>query len=84
MTDAGHDLSAIAPGAAEPQVTRLQHHDVGDAFFGELQRGIDAGETAANDHDIGVHVLFQRGEAEVVFLGGRVIGGRFDIDHDAT
>src|SRR5690349_20702239 len=47
VTDAGHDLTSTAPGATETQVTRLQHNDVGDAFFGELKRGIDAGETTA-------------------------------------
>jgi hypothetical protein len=84
VTDAGHDLPSIAPGATETQVTRLQHNDVGDAFFGELKRGIDAGETTANDHNVGFHILFQGREAEIVFFGGRVIGGRFDIDHGAA
>ena len=44
MADAGHDLSAVAPGAAEAQVAGFEHYDVGDAFFRELQGSIDAGK----------------------------------------
>lgn len=68
MADPRHDLPAIAARATEAQVARLKHHDVGDAFFGEFQRGVDAGETTTNHHHVGVYVLFEGREAEVVFL----------------
>ena len=84
VADARHDLPAIAASAAKAQVARFQHDDIGDAFFGEFQRGIDAGETAANHHNIRFHILFKGREAEVVFFGCRVVGGRFDIDHGAA
>ncbi|MCY1184607.1 hypothetical protein D9M73_253160 [compost metagenome] len=82
MADAGHDLPAVAPGAAEAQVARFQHDDVGDAFLGQLQRGVDAGEATADHDDVGLQIGFQRREAEVVLLGDGVVGGRLDVDHD--
>ncbi|MCY1436201.1 hypothetical protein D9M71_523180 [compost metagenome] len=84
VTDTGHDLSAIAASATEPQISSFEHHNVGDAFFSKFQRGIDAGKAAANHHDIRFHILFERGETQVVFFGCRVVGRRFDIDHGAA
>jgi hypothetical protein len=68
VADARHDLSAVAASTAKPQVTRFQHHDIGDAFFSQFQRRVDAGETAANHDDIRLHVLLKGRKAEVVFL----------------
>ncbi|MNN55316.1 hypothetical protein D3C81_1701860 [compost metagenome] len=84
MADARHDLPAVAPGAAIAQIAGFEHDNVGHALFRQLQRGVDAGEPAADDHDIGLDVAFQGGEAQVVLLGRRVIGGALEGDHDAA
>ncbi|MCY1186567.1 hypothetical protein D9M73_274500 [compost metagenome] len=84
VADARHDLPAVAPGAAIAQVAGFEHDNVGHALFRQLQRGVDAGEPAADDHDIGLDVAFQGGEAQVVLLGRRVIGGALEGDHDAA
>jgi len=84
VADPGHDLPAVASGAAKTQVARFQHDDVGDAFFRQFKGCVDAGKAAADDHHVGVYVLFEARETEVVFLGGRVIGGCFDSDHGAA
>ncbi|MNH16246.1 hypothetical protein D3C79_758780 [compost metagenome] len=84
VTDAGHDLPAVAPGAAKAQVAGFEHDDVGDAFFRQLQGRVDPGKAAADDDHVGVHVLFQGREAQVVFFGGGVVGRRFDVDHGAA
>ena len=84
VADPRHDLPAIAARATKAQVARFQHHNIGDAFFSEFQRGVYAGETAANHYHIRFHVLFEGWETEVVFFGCRVVGRRFDIDHGAA
>ena len=84
VADAGHDLPAIAPGAAKAQVAGLEHDDVGDALFGQLQRRVDAGKPATDDDHVRVFIVFQGREAQVVFLGCRVVGRRFDRDHGAA
>ncbi len=61
VADAGHDLPAVAPGTAEAEVAGLQHDDVGDAVLGQLKRGVDPGEAAADHHHVGVQVGFQGG-----------------------
>ena len=84
VADPRHDLATVAARAAEAQVAGFQHHDIGDAFFGEFECGIDPRKATANHHDIRFHVLLECGEAEVVFLGRRIIGRRFNIDHGAA
>ena len=75
MADACHDLPAVAARAAKAQVARFKHHNVGDAFFRQLKGRVDPGKAAADDHDVRVDILFQGGEAEVVFLGSGVVRG---------
>ncbi|MCY1401136.1 hypothetical protein D9M71_162480 [compost metagenome] len=58
VADAGHHLAAVASGAAEADVAAFQHDDVGDAFLGQLERGVDAGEAAADHHDVRFEILF--------------------------
>lgn len=74
VADAGHHLAAVAPGAAVAQIAAFENGDVGDALLRQLQRGVDAGEAAADDHHVDVQILFQRREAQIVFFGRRVVG----------
>ena len=67
VADAGHDLPAVAPGTAEAEVAGLQHDDVGDAVLGQLKRGVDPGEAAADHHHVGVQVGFQGGKDSSYF-----------------
>lgn len=68
VADAGHHLAAVAPGTAVAQIAAFENGDVGDAPLSQLQRGVDAGEAAADDHHVDVQILFQRREAQIVFL----------------
>ena len=68
VADAGHHLAAVAPGTAVAQIAAFENGDVGDALLSQLQRGVDAGEAAADDHHVDVQILFQRREAQIVFL----------------
>ena len=60
--------AAVAPGTAVAQIAAFENGDVGDAPLSQLQRGVDAGEAAADDHHVDVQILFQRREAQIVFL----------------
>ena len=81
VTNAGHYLATVAPGAAIAEMTRLQHDDIADALLGELERGVDAGKAAADHHHVGIEILHQPGKREVVFPGRRVVVERIQLPH---
>ncbi|MNG99325.1 hypothetical protein D3C79_584910 [compost metagenome] len=74
VADPGHHLATVAARPAIAQMAALQNSDIGDTFFRQFQRRINAGEATADDHHVNIQILFQRGEAQIVFLGRRVVG----------
>ena len=80
VTDTGHHLAAIAPGAAIAEMARFQHHHVGDALFRQLKGGVNTGEAAADNHHVGFNIFPQRRKMEVVFLRRAVVVQRIDFD----
>ena len=51
------------------------------AFF-QFQRGVDAGKATTDHHDIGIDVIGQAGEGEIVLPGDGVVVQRVELVHD--
>ncbi|MNP25569.1 hypothetical protein D3C76_1183830 [compost metagenome] len=72
---AAGDLAAIAAGSAPADLVGLhQRHLV--AAFGHFHSRGDAGEAAADDGDIDVHLAFQRGIGGLLVEARGVVGRR--------
>ncbi len=74
MADAANELAAVAPGGAPADAVGLQQHHLVTGL-GQVDGGVEAGETAAYDADVGIQLTAELGPLPMVVAGGRVIGG---------
>ncbi|MCY1430516.1 hypothetical protein D9M71_464660 [compost metagenome] len=72
---AAGDLAAVAPAGAPADLVGLDDRDLVTAL-GQLDRRGDAGEAAADDGDVDVHLALQGGVAGFLVEAGGVVGGR--------
>ncbi len=66
-------------------MTGFEYDHVGDALFCQLQRSVDTGKAAADDHHVGVNIILQRRKMQLIFFSGAVVVQRIDFDiHSVT
>src|SRR5690606_14355909 len=65
VADAGHHLTTVAAAATKTKVAGFKHDYIGDALLRQLERGVDAGEAAADHHDVRFEVGLQRRETQL-------------------
>jgi hypothetical protein len=74
VTDTANELTAVAPGGAPADAVGLQQHHLVTGF-GQIDGGVETGETAADDADLGIQFATELRPLLIVVAGGRVIGG---------
>lgn len=74
VADTANKLTAVAPGGAPADAVGLQQHHL-VARISQVDGGIEAGKTAADDADVSLVLPLQLGPLLRVVAGGRVVGG---------
>src|SRR5690606_35006734 len=74
MPDSANQLAAVATAGAPGDATRLQQHHR-EAALGQFDGGIEPGEAAADDADIGCLLTFKARQVELS-VGTRSVIGR--------
>jgi len=75
VADAADQLAAVAPRRSPADAVGLQQHHLVTGI-GQIDGGVEAGETATNDADVRIQLTTELGPLPMVVASGRVIGGR--------